>query len=171
MNRQRFLAILAGSLVTFGYRAFIPLDWAGHHVVAALGAGVTVLFFAWPHIADTMSREARAECARHVAAARKIHDLCVRFSRRTHVEAAFAISDDGLIHMAVHDALEGKVAAEWLREQVLVEAHTMKLLSDETRLRGVLEAMRARDDRNGSLPPWYREQIDEALAAGSGGGS
>ena len=31
------------------------------------------------------------------------------------------------------------------------------------RYKATLEAMRARDDRNGSLPLWYREQLDAAL--------
>jgi len=31
-------------------------------------------------------------------------------------------------------------------------------------MREALERMRARDDRNGSLPEWYREQIDAALS-------
>lgn len=39
------------------------------------------------------------------------------------------------------------------------------LLDDNDRLLATIIAMRDRDDRNGSLPPWYREQIDAALAA------
>lgn len=30
--------------------------------------------------------------------------------------------------------------------------------------RAALEAMQVRDDRNGSLPPWYREQIDSVIS-------
>jgi len=43
-----------------------------------------------------------------------------------------------------------------------------RLLSSSEAARGMreaLKAMRARDDRNGSLLEWYRQQIDAALTA------
>jgi hypothetical protein len=39
----------------------------------------------------------------------------------------------------------------------------LALLDENERLRAAIVAMRDRDDRNGSLPPWYREQIDAVL--------
>ena len=35
--------------------------------------------------------------------------------------------------------------------------------------RATLEAMQAHDDRNGSLPIWYREQLDAALSSSTRG--
>lgn len=58
------------------------------------------------------------ECAMHVFAARKLHQLVVKYMAGSAQEALSSLGDDGEIHAAVHDALSGKCAQEWIDEQI-----------------------------------------------------
>ena len=53
--------------------------------------------------------------------------------------------------------------------EVAVESLAAERAAEVRRLQAALEWMRARDDRNGSLPDAYRVHLDMVLAASGGG--
>lgn len=72
------------------------------------------------------------------------------------------------LSVCIAEAVCAATRADDLEEQKNAFEREMETLA----LRAALQDMRARDDVNGSLPVWYRERIDAALAAapeGKGG--
>ncbi len=65
----------------------------------------------------------------HVMAARRVHSLVVKHMRGNAADAHAALQDDGELHLAVHDALSGQCAQEWIDEQLRVEREQSLALS------------------------------------------
>lgn len=69
--------------------------------------------------------------ARYVFAARKVHQIMVRLMGESPETALAAIQDDGELHRAIHDCLEGRCAQAWIDEQLSTERKNLaRVLQD-----------------------------------------